>query len=834
MNRLPVKIMSVAMAASMMLSVAACSKGSGNSSGGGIFGGGNSGSGSNASSRSGEKITKDMPWFESKVIEPDNVIDSGKPVEYTYSRLAGSDKDNILILTTGYYKMPEMSDAEWETFDYSKYAINVISVIDRASNNIVKSIDLNDNISGNEYIESSELVDGKLAVRVCTWNDLTYEQSYKQKIFDISSGELLETKDMPDVEGNMEKTFRFGDYTVETEMNWDESDSAWYNLYVTSPDGNTTKVELKERGTDYYDIPVVLAIDENTALVPVSTNGGYIYFELDLKEAKVTSADAKKYDWLDLDMCYSTYSDPDGNVYFTSSTGIMKIDFKNKQMEEFLNFSWSDVNRHIVSYLEIADISDDKVLLCGENYDMEMYSDENTSKFVIVEFTKAAANPHAGKTILELYSPYGYTEDKIGDAILKYNQTSTDYFIEVTDRYTSLDDTDYSNIYTEDESDNASLNADSKMSNQLAMDILNGDGPDLLMNVSYYGQLNNPNYLTDLTPYIGSLDSNKYFTNVIDAGKTDGKLYNLPVCFQVEGIQTAREYAGASGVGFTTEEYEKFLKDTLNGKDVITSGQAYYFAKLFTYMSDKFIVDGKVDFSGPEFAALAEFVKENVVENSKPWDEYSDDDYVYASGAYGVGASIVKGDRGFGSNDKAFYTNCYGISNYLTLMTDLHGADAILGLPSADGRGPMVKPYISIAISAQAYNVDACGEFIKLLMSDEVQLDFAMKDYFVLSRDAFRTAGMKAIDYFNGGGYASYYGLDPNSPEVKNRALFSEKNLDDMEAIIESCSIMCATDADISLILVEEMPAYFSGQKDLDSVIAIAQERCQKVINERG
>jgi hypothetical protein len=119
-------------------------------------------------------------------------------------------------------------------------------------------------------------------------------------------------------------------------------------------------------------------------------------------------------------------------------------------------------------------------------------------------------------------------------------------------------------------------------------------------------------------------------------------------------------------------------------------------------------------------------------------------------------------------------------------------------------------------------------------MSDEVQLDFAMKDNFVLSREAFRTAGKAAVEYYSGEGFERYYGIDSNSPEAKNRANFSEKNVDDMEAIIESCSIMKAQDADISLILIEEMPAYFSGQKDLDAVIAIAQERCQKVINERG
>ena len=38
----------------------------------------------------------------------------------------------------------------------------------------------------------------------------------------------------------------------------------------------------------------------------------------------------------------------------------------------------------------------------------------------------------------------------------------------------------------------------------------------------------------------------------------------------------------------------------------------------------------------------------------------------------------------------------------------------------------------------------------------------------------------------------------------------------------------------VSTILMEEMPAYFLGQKDLDSVTAIAQDRVQKILDERG
>ena len=45
---------------------------------------------------------------------------------------------------------------------------------------------------------------------------------------------------------------------------------------------------------------------------------------------------------------------------------------------------------------------------------------------------------------------------------------------------------------------------------------------------------------------------------------------------------------------------------------------------------------------------------------------------------------------------------------------------------------------------------------------------------------------------------------------------------------------MDSADASINLILVEEMPAYFSGQKQLADVVRIAQDRAQKVIAERG
>ena len=78
------------------------------------------------------------------------------------------------------------------------------------------------------------------------------------------------------------------------------------------------------------------------------------------------------------------------------------------------------------------------------------------------------------------------------------------------------------------------------------------------------------------------------------------------------------------------------------------------------------------------------------------------------------------------------------------------------------------------------------------------------------------------------------FGFDHMTGEpLKNRIKFSEKDIDNLESIISSCSVMYTDDQAVNIILIEEMPAYFLGQKDLDSVIKITQDRVQKVLDER-
>ena len=517
--------------------------------------------------------------------------------------------------------------------------------------------------------------------------------------------------------------------------------------------------------------------------------------------------DKKTNKWLDVNKLGETFCGSDGIAYCRNDNGYSTINVASKSVEDVFDYSWCNINRGIISELNLADCSGDTLIFIGQTNPSSIYESASSS-FQILELTRAGKNPNAGKTVLELYADY--LDSTLGAAVEKFNNESTGFFIKYVDRYNN----DSANFYgsagmNDDEYKQLEMQLDNKLSNDLAMDLMNGEGPDILINTSKYTQLNNPDYLIDLSPYVKGLSSDQYFNNIIEGSRTSGALYQLPVSFSINGIYTDLEAAGSSGIGFTFEEYPDFVKGPCNGTDLIQSGQAVYFAMLFNDMREKFLADGKADLSVSEFAQLADYVKDNVPEESQPFEIISDMTYNYAN-----------------------YGNFYGIGSFYSCRTALIKNPTILGIPSLDGHGPNFRPIYSVAISKQAADVDACGEFVKLLLSDEIQTYMAMQDYFVINRSAFRIAADKANSYYNNGG--SSHSNGGGSSPYNDGKKFSSVEVDNVERVIMSCSKMQTEDSAISLILIEEMPAYFLGQKKLDAVIKVAQNRVQKALDERG
>ena len=795
------RILSLTLISALLLSTAACGK--------------------KNSGKSVKKISPDDPWFDAKVYSVEPGLDThGKEIDFKgLHKLAGADDKYIVVFSSGNYINP----SRFEEYSESDYRYFLATVIDRNTYELVNTIDYAQYISGNGYIQDVNYFNGKIT------SSVYMEDENGGKVVemdnDVLTGKkLAERKPSNSYDSFGEKDlFRIGRYTILAEGAFDMGSSTsdyYYVLNIYTPEGEEYHIELKKDRTNLDYVPAILPLGEDRLLVPftLTSKGVPVFFEVDIKESKAVEVDSKDYDWINIENISNVFTGNDGQAYFSDSVGISKIDMQNKKIEEVFRYSACPMNKTFLNDTQIIDCSDDRIVLLGRSDSHDSNSFETSSEVGInvCVITKASANPHAGKTILELYATYGYIDPTVAEAIIRFNETNENYFIEVTNRYKTDSVKSYSSNDSQDDMASEELQSNLSLNDNLAMDIMNGVGPDILIIKGDMGRLYNPNYLVDLSNYFGDLDSEKYFKNIIDAAKTDGKLYQLPVCFDIEGIHTDSKYAGASGQGFTPKEYEDFLYGPLNGYDLNQAGQAYYFTSLFTAMSDKFYVNGKVDFSVPEFAELADFVKNNVKEKAPTFEaEYSDERSA--------------------QNEKIARLTTYSlITLYLAGVNELQGANAILGIPSADGRGPMARSSLSVAVSAQSVNIDACAEFAKMLLSDEIQNELASNDRFTLSREAFTKAGSIILDYCNGPrGNSLFEGFTSTGEPVKRTIKFTEADITNLEKIISSCSHFDSADASINMILIEEMPAYFLGQKDLDSVIKIAQDRAQKVLDER-
>lgn len=751
-------------------------------------------------SKNARKITSDNPWFNVDVFEVDTGVDKNRNVRDRYSMnlFVGMDDKYYVINTGGAYEYTQ-EETEKADFDINAYNFSVIGVIDRNTNQTVNSFDPKKDFSGSDYkIDSIYYLDGKITVKT----------NSAERDYDPLTGQLLDCRiGSSNKDDRFSKIYTIGEYTVETTMFQTETNHRYCNIKVVSPDGKVSEIELKKEAISIY-VFSVLAISDTQALLPVTIGKEKGYYELDLTNNELKEADPRKYEWMSEASSYETVSGSDGMEYYKTSYGISRINARNKSLEEVFNYSWCSYNSGVMNRFELIECQEDRFVLFGVCDTSGAYAEKKADKANFIEITRADKNPHAGKTVIELFSTYGMNDKNVSEAILKFNETNGKYFIEVTSRYNV---NDYYDMYGYDDNNEdvwykTKLNGSKGLSNKLAIDIMSGDGPDILMNtggsIQLNSILNNSNCLADLTPYVKGLDSEKYFTNIIDGSKTEGKLYQLPVSFSVEGILTKTGNEGSSGKGFTYEEYIKFVDEVMNGKDPIVYGQPTYFAMLFSSMSDEFISKGKVDLSGERFKALAEFVRDNVREEG-----ISENDWYLST-------------QSDGPTPKSWFESCSGINDYFRQSMGIatYGKGVTMqGIPSYDGRGPLFKPACSVAVSAQAVDIKACGEFVKILLSEDIQKLYALNDNFVVSREAYELSENACLDYYR------RTGKD-----------YSVQDIDFVESVILSCSKIKSEDSDISIILIEEMPAYFLGQKELDAVIEIAENRIQKVLDERG
>lgn len=758
-------------------------------------------------------------WYDVTSVTLHEELD---PAEYEYAQMdfAGLSDIGYVYNLQGIKLIPEGFD--FETDDMSSLTDSRILVFDDQGNK-VQSISVSDYINDSDFTGMASMNDVRRSgddwfVTISEYDMSTGDQAVYNIPIDLQTGEFGEPLEssVPDEisevleDGGMEESTEYaGDYVIR--KFWISGDNPSYVLYITDADGNETILDLRELFPEQtiYDIRNIVDMGNNKAFINSTDYSSDKFFILDFSTMEITEPDTDMA-WLSNDIDNIRSVEGIGSAVINDD-GVYSVNFDTQTIEPLFLFSDSNVNQYDVSSFTPVKITEEECIFTGVPTLPDRSSSSSISSTALVyTFNRADTNPNAGKTIISVASVQDFSY-ALCNAVCEFNNTSEDYFIKLTSKY----NLDKYNDEAEDSGDNymaANDNATTTLSNQLAIDLMAGEGPDVIINASSLNMLNNPDYLTDMSEFVQTnFGDDAYYTNLFEARKIDGALYQIPLAVSIVGISTSANNVEADQVGFTFEQYEQFVEGPCNGVSPFSGNQTDVFIQLADCMQDSFIHDGDVDFDTPEFRALAEFVRDNIYESPES------DDYGYVEE----------------SSDDASVTYISDIATYFDSIASKN--NTVLGLPSYDGRGPVVYDCDSVAVSAMTEHPEACNEFVSVLLGESSQ-DIYGAYQIPVNRNSFNTIAEQYIESHNAEielmlriyneAMLSSFGYSTQTMDESSIPVFAE--------FVGGISNSYNNDGSINSIIREEIPSFLEGQKTLEEIIPLLNDRVNTVLDERN
>ncbi|MBO4474665.1 MAG: extracellular solute-binding protein [Clostridiales bacterium] len=503
-------------------------------------------------------------------------------------------------------------------------------------------------------------------------------------------------------------------------------------------------------------------------------------------------------------------------LYYTNINGIVKADIMDASNDKEV-FSWSDTDYDFKGENPLGT----KIKVVSENeyyflstYDTEMDEfDKYICSVKLVHVVKAEKNPYAGKKLLTI-GMCGQILDM--DDVIRYN----------TDPKAKCRITVHE--YSEDmHMDGDTMNINAAMSDKVYLDVISGNGPDILVGFSVFSQFSSDKVMVDLNPLIDGtdgkgLDRNKYFDNILRAQEEDGKLYFMPVTFQINYMAANPSLVGQD-CDWTYDEFFRIM-DALPEEVSVYPETRYdeLLSRLVSETEDRFIdyTKKEVNFDSEAFQQLLTFVKK-YGKSDEQMRAYSNDGYVPTP------------DR-FDNDILALYPNLalFNVRSYANAKAHV-GEDAVFcGFPSSKGGSPAASMSLTIGISKYSPNQEEAWDFIRFMLETQENKNWdGRSGLLTISRDALDRESEAFVKRYDE--QIKLWRPDPLSPD--NRPIETKPEMGaELVKQVERVRTVASSDPTVMLIILEEAPAYFTGQRSLDDVVKIIQNRCTTIVNERG
>lgn len=365
----------------------------------------------------------------------------------------------------------------------------------------------------------------------------------------------------------------------------------------------------------------------------------------------------------------------------------------------------------------------------------------------------------------------------------------------------------------------------------LNTELLTGKGPDII-NTGWlsYEKYIDKNMFADLGVLMEQdkdFDPDRYYTNIFDAFKYKDGLYAVPVSIRFDLLAANKKILEEAGVGIDDARWTwadfREIGRKLTGK----GGGRKVFISIGCQTLMEYMLKGnyssfvneqekKAGFDSREFTDLLAMVK-----------EFGDsrNDQTGKNANYDDLDSIENGTVVFNPQTMDGYTA------YAFLRALYSDRVRLLSYPaSGSAKGGVFDSETVFSINNNSKNKTAAWEFLKFLLSDEVQSDEL--DGFAVNKAALKKMAQKAIDTTVNGEMSIAIGIKGEKPKIIIPRPLVQGDIDYVNGFIENMRIYNRNNVSVRKIVSQEVPAFFSGEKSAGEVARLIQEKVNIYLGE--
>ncbi len=501
------------------------------------------------------------------------------------------------------------------------------------------------------------------------------------------------------------------------------------------------------------------------------------------------------------------YSGAGSTLMASDGTYLYSIDLTTGAATRLLSWLDSDINAGNVS--GVAANGDDQIIVLDSIMTMN-----GPNRYDLGVLTKTPADQLPERTVLTLGAEY--LSDILRDAVIAYNRKSNDYRITLVD-YSQYNTTDDYTLGTQ----------------QLDRDVVSGSCPDIVfLSTGHEDKYIAKGALADLSALMekdDSISQDELVAGALKAYSVDGKVYGLPVNFSVETLVASAKLAG-DRTSWTMEEMAQVISGLDEGTQVMSyTSQTSFLGQMVSANMGQFVdyAKGTCSFDSDSFkqllAAAAKCPTDDELNQGSDTISYStDDEYTQIQS----GDLLLAGQYISDGN--------YSLKQYYNLFNREHGFVNI-GYPVTEdgGNGAILHVSSGLAISAKTQYTDAAWDFLKSVLSDDVQKDNWSLPVTKTALDQALSEAMEKSYYTDENGEKVYYDDATYIGDTEyTMAPLTQEQVDDFKTLIDGATPGGAYDIEIQEILQDEAGAYFAGDKTADEVAKLIQNRVSIYLGE--